>query len=341
MSSFPMQFPDSRPDSYKKKWSSMTRPEIVKESGLDWPVQKRQLAMRDSLGKNVLVEPLKDFRAIVRADTDRVFKVGSARFKIHQNPEILDLMLDFCDKGQAELANVITFDNGAVIAVQAKLKADLVIPGGSKLEGYAMIAWSHNSSIATCFKGCATYVICWNTLIAAIREKSKSSMKVRHSQALSPKIIERARGILDSLTEDVSLVNERMQKFSTVKMDEQDRIKFILRVLGSDNQSMVEVLADEAETSLLDKIVIATDVPPEDELRKLGKRIVDSIIESPGSQMEASKDTLFGVLNGFTYYADHVRGRDPQNRAFNAFFGEGEKLKAKAMETALEITGWN
>jgi len=333
-------FPDSRPESYKINWGKLTLKEVLQKSNLDRRVQRRQLAMRDSSGKGLLTKELEDYRAIVRVDDNRVFKIGSKRFQLHQNEDILKLMLDFCDKGHAELANVISFDDGATIAVQAKLNADLVIPGGSKLEGYAMIAWSHDSSVATCFKGTSTYVVCWNTFVQSLRDKSKAFLKVRHSSALSPKIISKAKDILDSLTEDVALTNERMKKFSQVHMDSDDRVKFVLRVLGSNSGSLIEQIAEDQETSLLDQVIIATDIPPEDGLQKLGKRIIEAIADSPGSNMEASKDTLFGVINGFTYFADHVRGRNPENRAKDAFFGEGERLKSEAMKVALDITGY-
>jgi hypothetical protein len=79
--------------------------------------------------------------------------------------------------------------------------------------------------------------------------------------------------------------------------------------------------------------------PTEDCLNRVGKAILEAIVDSPGSQMESAKNTLWGAVNGVSYYTDHIAGRTQDSRLNNAWFGQNEELKRSAMTVALEMAG--
>lgn len=61
---------------------------------------------------------------------------------------------------------------------------------------------------------------------------------------------------------------------------------------------------------------------------------------SPGSGLESARGTLWGAVNGVTYYADHMApARNDSNRLMSSWFGANEGLKEKAMQTAMEMAG--
>ena len=61
---------------------------------------------------------------------------------------------------------------------------------------------------------------------------------------------------------------------------------------------------------------------------------------SPGSALASARGTLWGALNGVTYYADwSSRARSQQNRMFSAWFGSNDNLKTRAAEVAAEMAG--
>jgi len=125
--------------------------------------------------------------------------------------------------------------------------------------------------------------------------------------------------------------------------DEVNRIEYLTRLLNGESllqQAMVNSDNAVDHSGLLDRIVNQEEIrakSPEETLGRLGKQILEAIIASPGSEMPASKGTLLGALNGVTYFVDHKRGRSEDSRGFQAAFGEGERLKTRALEIAMEM----
>jgi hypothetical protein len=52
-----------------------------------------------------------------------------------------------------------------------------------------------------------------------------------------------------------------------------------------------------------------------------------------GEQTGGHDGSLYGVLNGVTYYTDHQRGRSADTRLNSAWFGDGDRLKRTALRT--------
>jgi len=329
----------------KHNLDGLSLDEILRVSGINFPIQKRALAMRNAHGKDLLTEPLASYRAIVRQDTDYVFQVAKAGYEPHQNRQILGFMKEYCEAGNARLESVGSFKHGAVIFAMARLngRSDRQLAGGSKLQGYALIATSHDGSILTSVKPTSVYVICWNTLMAAIREQVRAMFRLKHTTKWTPAISAKARETLALASEMVEELNEKQELLSKVKVDEVNRIEYLTRLLNGESllqQAMVNSDNAVDHSGLLDRIVNQEEIrakSPEETLSRLGKQILEAIIASPGSEMPASKGTLLGALNGVTYFVDHKRGRSEDSRGFQAAFGEGERLKTRALEIAMEM----
>jgi hypothetical protein len=56
-----------------------------------------------------------------------------------------------------------------------------------------------------------------------------------------------------------------------------------------------------------------------------------------GALLESSRETAWGWLNSVTEYVDHhARARNDENRTASALWGQGDALKNRAVEIALE-----
>ena len=85
--------------------NNATGQEMLEVAGLNWLVQRRALAMRTTKvgDTSMLVEPLKEFKAIVRSDNDFVFAIPTARYQVVQNAQIVDLFREYCEAGHASM----------------------------------------------------------------------------------------------------------------------------------------------------------------------------------------------------------------------------------------------
>lgn len=206
--------------------SRMSTREMLEKSGLNFRVQKRGLAMADASGdrSKLLVDPMKEYRAIVRKDTNRVYQVAKISYEIHQPEEIIGFMRDYAAAGNAELEHIGSFDHGAVIFALAKLDRPVVIPGGSTLASYGLIATSHDGSILTSVKPTNVYVICWNTLTAALRQKHRAMFRAKHTSKWSAEHVKKARAVLDLSREYNQQFGEQAVTLSRVTLDDQGRL---------------------------------------------------------------------------------------------------------------------
>jgi hypothetical protein len=100
--------------------------------------------------------------------------------------------------------------------------------------------------------------------------------------------------------------------------------------------------------SILDSIILNTRIATvqaqpnaeTEEFNRVGKAIIDAIVSSPGANLVTAKDTLWGAVNGATYYADHAaRTRSDGNRLFSSWFGPNETLKRDAVTIAASMAG--
>lgn len=321
-------------------FSSMTTPEILAATGLDWRVQTRGLAMRSADGQQVISEPLSGYRAVVRSDTDEVFQVATKRYNPLQNESIVNFFREYCDKAGVELAKVGHLAGGSKVYAQARLnRADANIDGDNS-RAYLMMATSHDGSIATCANPTSVWIICENTLAAAIAQGSRNTnqWRMKHTRAWSAITADEARATMDRAVSDLQSHHERCAKFAKVTMGDSERVEFVTRVLGG--ESALDLLlgqrADTQAVSLLDSIVDGSQ-NTDNELSRTGRSILEAIISSPGATLPSRAGTLWGAINGVTYFADHLRGRNAATRADSATFGPGATLKARALEVAAQM----
>lgn len=315
----------------------------LKASQTDFIIQRRMLAMRQGDGEGLMVDPLKGYRAIVREDTNEVFQIATTRYQPVQNLEIVSFFNEYCEAGHAELETVGAIDGGRKIWALAKIGQDKVGENDLKTV-YALIATSHDGTIQTIAKGTDVYVVCQNTLDAAIATKGKAEFRLKHSGKFTEAKRREAQETIGIFREQSQHATEVANRLASVSVDHSGRVEFIRRLLGG--ESILEQVVNDAgpvhyTNGLLDTMVAnheQAEAKPE-ELGRLGKALLDAMVSSPGSKLPERDGTLWGAVNGVTYHVDHERGRNQDNRLDGAWFGDGARLKRDAVRVALEIAG--
>ncbi len=321
----------------------------LKVAQCDFVIQRRMLAMRQGDGTGLMVDPLKGYRAIVREDTNEVYQIATTRYQPVQNLEIVSFFNEYCEAGGCELETVGAIDGGRKIWALAKLANDTVGEGDHKTT-YALIATSHDGTIQTIAKGTDVYVVCWNTLSAAIGYDgrkmgaiAKGEFRLKHSTKFTEARRKEAQETIGIFREQSQHATEVANKLSRVSIDDRGRVEFIQRLLGG--ESILEQIVTDSQpvptSGLLDAMIAGAsrvEDKPED-LGRLGKALLEAMASSPGSELVERKGTLWGAVNGVTYHVDHERGRNQDNRLDGAWFGDGDRLKRDAVRVALEIAG--
>jgi len=331
--------------------------DMLRSAKMDWIVQRRVLAMRGLLPNGevdrstMLTAELDAYRAIVRADTNEVFQIATKRYKPVQNAEIVEFFKAFCDAGHARIETVGAIDGGRKVWCLAKLNhggdSDKMIGGVDEAKGYILLATSHDGSLRTIAKTTGVYVVCWNTLSAAVfdeKGRPTGEFMLKHSAKFDNAAKQRAMSLLGMATEGLQAQYEAAEVLSKVRVDDKGRAEFVRTLLGDDNADkglLDEVVTSHESTGVLDRILNASETPADQdrEFQRLGKALIDAMLDSPGANLPSRRHTLWGAVNGVTWHVDHDRGRTTDSTLKGAWFGDGDRMKRDALKIGLQMAG--
>jgi phage/plasmid-like protein (TIGR03299 family) len=325
--------------------------EMLQLAGLDFPVEAMDIELAGFPGTDFLA----GYKAIGRADTHKVFGVQSKRYNIHQNIDLINVFSEYCDAGHAQMDVVGALRGGAVIWALAKLNGGtkLTIKGTDHIGGYILMVGSHDGTLPTSAFATQQRAVCNNTLFPAMRS-GRMGFKMKHSKAWDDGCTILAREQMGIAIEGIQKFNSQAETFASVNIDRKGQIEFISQLLDGKclldqtieaTQQTAIATTHTSNASLLDSIIDArpsVDLGSDDsKLNRVGKSILDCILNSPGSELESAKGTLWGAINGVSYYTDHVASRTADSRLYNAYFGTSVDLKQSAVDVAHNMAGIN
>lgn len=171
-----------------------------------WKIEKAPLMAMTSNG---FIEVDGKF-ATVRSDTGQSLGgVVSEGYKVHQYEQwLLDQVGAILDVSDFEIGSAVLLKGGAVAAVQIE-RPEGVSFAGDEHRPFITAATSADGSLATTYRTGAVRVVCDNTLDAALREKSSSEFKLRHTSRSGDRVAEAREALeiaytqLDQFARDV------------------------------------------------------------------------------------------------------------------------------------------
>jgi len=320
-----------------------TGEEMLVAAGLNWPVQCRRLAMRgvtervlDSgvrilavdTTRGMLTDQLNGFRAVVRGDNDHVFQIASDSYQLVQNLEVVNFFKEFCEAGHATMETVGALRDGAVVWALAKLNTGAAFSitdargdaTGDELESFMLLATSHDGSLKTTGVPTQERVVCRNTLMAALRNgDAVKTFSLTHRSKFDDAAKSKAMRVMEMARHQLADTNDLANQLARVTIDHDGWLEFMSKLMGG-----------------MDAVID----PKTADLTKTARDIQDATMTSPGSGLASARGTLWGAVNGVTYYVDHqARSRSDQNRLFSAWFGNGSERKTAAVKAAVELAG--
>lgn len=181
-------------------------------------------------------------------------------------------------------------------------------------KGFLLFSTGHDGSMAHSYRLCFTRVVCQNTLGAALGEKTKAALTIRHTKNANSRLVD-ARAALDAMGDDVKRVEDRLNFLAGRKMNR------------------------EAISSIFDRLF------PKNEEAKIQTRRENIMVDvlklyelNDGNAFPSQRGTSYALLSSITNYVDHERSTKDDGRAESAMFGSGDALKTKAMEVIYEAS---
>ncbi len=294
----------------------------VQQHGLDYVVFKSQL--HDGLGRAVNAFGTFRWNRADQFDGNKeaaVFLgVVGEDYSVIQHAEgfkMIDALVASVDGAHYETAGAL--GDGQRVWGLAHLALSVSV-GRDQQKGYLLFCTGHDGSLSHQYRICLTRVVCQNTLSAALSERTRSKLTIRHTKG--------AQGKLDGVHEALSGIRADM-------LTVEEKLNFLAG----------RRVTRESMTAVLDRLFPkpkADDGAEKDSSTRRNNVLADILALYESNDQNAfpeQRGTAYGLLNAVTEYTDHMRatrGANGNGRAESAMFGSGERLKAQAVEVITE-----
>lgn len=300
-------------------------------AGMDWRILRgivRYATERNGAG----MMEMPDQHVLFRSDTKAPLSVVSDGYQAVQPGEVLGFFRDLADSWGFKLDTAGTLSGGRRFWALAKVAEQVVRDHGDKVRGYLLLATSADGSMATTAKFVAERVVCHNTISIALSERAgagvnggRGMVKVSHRSIFDADAVKAELGLkTDDVRDGFESAMDTFRRLASTRWDQAQVVENTLRLFGHDP----------------DQLQLAGKDALEKAIKSHGVSSVGGLATSPrhlvGSELAGGQGTAWGWLNAVTQYVDHhARQRAPGGRLNSSWFGEGDKLKSKALELAV------
>lgn len=298
-----------------------TTEELLADEGFQFDVFKSQL--HDGLGR-----PIEAWGTFRWNHADKIARNASAAtflgtcgedYQVIQHREgfaDIDALMRTADGAHYETAGVL--GNGEKVWALADLGLTVKV-GDDVQNGFLLFATSHDCSISHSYRICLTRVVCQNTLGAALSEKTRAKLTIRHTKNAMDRLID-AREALSSLGSDVVRMEDKLNFLAGRKMNREAMGAILDRLFPKKAAEDGKVANGTRRENVLADILKIYEL-------------------NDGNQFPEQRGTAYNLLNAITNYTDHERSTRNDGRAESALFGSGDQLKSKALEVIMHTAG--
>jgi phage/plasmid-like protein (TIGR03299 family) len=286
--------------------------QMLKAAGLDWKVEKKQLKyeqdgkLRDVTGRY----------ALVRETDNRVLTITGPDWKPLQNRDAMEFFREYTEVGGAKMETAGSLRGGKIVWGLANLGHGFSLKGGDKVNGYLLLVSPHEVGQKISARTTAVRVVCWNTLVLALRTQSAAYYSQNHLKEFDP---EEAKATIGLANENMVTASKKAAKLQKLKMTDADHIAVLAPFFQPSHAHNAKEVQELIEN-------------PDMINKRLGEVLL-SLKKAPG----ATPGNAWGTLNAVTHWADHVAGRSVDARLTNAWIGEMSRVKLRVEEALLEM----
>jgi phage/plasmid-like protein (TIGR03299 family) len=298
--------------------NNATPTEFFIAAGLDTTVSKRPLFLQDGT-------PVPSSRLLCRDSDNTQYSIVGADWNPVQNMEIAEFLTRLFEAGDIKMETAGAVKNGALVWGLGKIQKSFDLPGGDEVHTNLLISSAHLYGKATTIRTTSTRVVCFNTLSAALSEKSEHVFRVNHRQDWTDKEIQNEA--------------ERVVLGATRDMDKFEEAARVLAATTVTQRQIEETIAEVYQPNLLtDESRVNKDHPLRIDFAALAESVLVAVECSPGATLKSAKGTAWGLLNAVTFVEDHQSMAKTRESALqSAWWGAGAARKQKALEACLRL----
>jgi phage/plasmid-like protein (TIGR03299 family) len=208
---------------------------------------------------------------------------------------------------------------GEVIWLLAKIDKTLTIGTEDIVQPYALMANSHDGSMAFNIRLTTVRVVCQNTLAMAMHERLGQSFR-RHHQGSFARHAEAAQQFFAATLRELDFIAQSFTRLSESRCSN-EQVRRVLDALLPEPRKPRNFAQNPGLLRAWERRVDAVKAARGaiSNLRDIGK----------GMQMKGSQGTFWGLLNAVLEYVDHHRKVEGSRLSY-AFLGDGMDLKVRA-----------
>ena len=278
--------------------------QMLEKAGLDWTVRKVP-AYADVAGQRVAVGR----SALVRDSDDSILDVVSDDWNVFQNSEAFEFFHDFVANGDMEMHTAGSLRDGQLVWALAKVNDGFELFKGDQVDSYLLFSNPHKYGWSIDVRFTPIRVVCNNTLTLSLNTSSKNFVKVSHRRQFDGDMVKETLGIAK---EKLATYREMAQFLGGKRYTGPKLVEYFKNVFpvtgGPEKKKEMSISASKA---------------------------LDVIHTQPGAQF--AEGSWWAAFNAVTYMVDHKLGRSQDNRLTSAWFGQGKKVKADALELAVQM----
>jgi phage/plasmid-like protein (TIGR03299 family) len=307
-----------------------TAEEAIKAAHLDWEVGLKPIFAG---GKSAFYT-IPDRQAVVRMDKwgqedCPIYGLVGPDYKPLQNRDAFAFFDPVIEAECATFETAGSLGQGERVWVLAKIKgekSEFAIKGKDVVKKYLLLSNGHDGRTAVQIRFTPVRVVCQNTLSWALAQ-GRSQFTIYHDQRMMKRLDDaqdRVKEILGYYEE----IETRFTQFAEFQMTEDRLPRYLQGVFPDPTQrkGQTERGFDEAKA----KVRV---------LRNDASRLFE---EGIGNSEKGIRGTLWAAYNGVTELVDHHGNfKSPWQRMSSICFGDGEKLKHRALDQAVALLSEN
>jgi len=278
--------------------------QMLEKAGLDWTVRKVP-AYAEVAGERVAVGR----SALVRDSDDSILDVVSDDWNVLQNHEAFEFFHDFVANGDMEMHTAGSLRNGQLVWALAKVNDGFELFKGDQVDSYLLFSNPHRYGWSIDVRFTPIRVVCNNTLTLSLNTTSKNFVKVSHRRQFDGDMVKETLGVAK---EKLATYREMAQFLGGKRYTAPKLVEYFKTVFpvtgGPEKKKEMSISASKA---------------------------LDVIHTQPGATF--AEGSYWQAFNAVTYMVDHKLGRSQDNRLTSAWFGQGKKVKADALELAVQM----
>lgn len=289
---------------------NVTIEEMLVAAGLDWTVEEIPCFINID-GKQVPV----DRKALVRSTDKKILSVTGKHWVPFQNKDAMEFFREWTNAGGATLETAGALHGGKIVWALARIAAGFSLQGRDHVKGYILLVVPHELGKANTARTTSVRVVCANTLAMAGGVQGKNA-EYRQSHIYNFDTAA-AKATIQLAKDEIAKMELEAVALQQLKMSQLDTVRLLAEFFQPPQPAGTEHNIQE----LIDQ--------PDSRSRNL-QRVLWATEKAPG----ATPGNGWGVLNGVTYWADHMAGNAKDSRLFNSWLGETGKKK-DAVKTKL------